>query len=106
MTNNAGAACPKRGAHGDLLPSHRAAREEKIRDIGISDQQQANDRAEEHVKSGANIADQLFSEWLDTGLQLRIRLGIFLFQGAGDGLQLRVGLRDGDARLQASDALK
>ena len=79
------------------------AREEKICHVGIRDQQHADDRAEEDVQRGAHIADHVFPQRLGADSKMGIRIRVLLFHGGGNGLQIRLRLRDGNPGFQPRD---
>src|SRR5579871_187243 len=102
-----------------LLRSHRLANrnlttpytgpgEQEIGDIDATDQEDQSHRAEQQNKRLANAADHTFAErsqaYAPCGLR-RILGWIFLFQRFNQGIDMRLGGRDRETRLQAGDDL-
>ncbi len=64
LPNDASAAGTHRGTQRDLFSASRRASEKEIRDVGVRDQENTNDRAEKNIKRGAHISDQFFAQRL------------------------------------------
>ena len=119
LADDAAAARAEREPHGDLLLPRRRARDQQARDVGARDQQHAGDDAEQQPQR----LRQLLPDWrpalrrrqqIDLALQeLLARVGRrlaecrqqhFLLEDAVEvRLQRRLGLLDGDARLQPAE---
>ncbi len=106
LSNDAAAACAHRGAHGNLLSANRSAREEKVRHVGIRDQEHANDCAKQNVKAGPNIADQFLAQRPGGEAHMGVLLRVLFFQRGGDGAEIGLRLFDRDTRLQTRHSLE
>ena len=76
LPDDAAAAGAHRGAQCDFLSAGRSAREEKIRDVGVRDQQHADDRAKQDIQRGAHIADHVFTQRFGGDAEVGVRLRI------------------------------
>ena len=106
LPDDAHAAGAHRGAQRDFLSASRGAREQKVRDVGVRNQQHADDRAEQDIQGGADVADHVFPQRPGSHAKKRVRLRILFRQTGGDGRQISLRLRDRDARFQSRDGFE
>ncbi len=107
MQEQAAAAGAERGADGQLASADERAREQQVREVGAADQQQAADRAEQHVERGADgRGDGAVDERFDQHVDVAIRVGEFARQIGPHRAHVGLRLIERDAWLQASDREK
>ncbi len=106
LSNDAATACTHGRTHRNLLSANRSAREEKVRDVGIRDQEHANDCAKQDVKPGPHIADQFLAQRPGGEARMCVLLRVLFFQRGGDGGEIGLRLLDRDTRLQTRHSLE
>ena len=84
----------ERSARGHLAPSCARAGQKEIPDVRAHDQEDQPHRGEEHPNPGSRRANEAVVKIFDADADARVRVGIGHFEGFGDGLELRFGLRE------------
>ena len=88
LTRNSPLACPQRSAHRHFLFPGGGAREQKICDIGTSDDQHQTDGAQQNPERVADVSDFVVQQCVDLHAPGFIGLWILLFQPNGYCIQI------------------
>ena len=85
------------------MPARRGTRQQQCRDVGARYQQQQRNRSEQDPERLSHSAHRDFLEWLDSGAQAGVGLGILPAQVGLHGGQVGARLFQRHARLQTAD---
>jgi hypothetical protein len=98
------ASSAQRKADGELLRASIGAGEEQVRNIHAGDEQNKSHRAEQHQQDGLHVADDGLAKRRERGTNTLIVCGELHSEMIGDGIHIRLRLRERDAGFQARDA--
>ena len=93
----------ERHANGQLALAGRRPGEEQVGEVRAGDEQHEPDGDEEDEKTWTHPADELPLERLDGHLDVRVGARVLALELQRDGIELRLGLDELDARPEATD---
>jgi hypothetical protein len=105
---------PQGHAHGQLLLAALHAHEQQVRDVRAGDEQHEDDRAHEDPEDAADVAHEVLLERPQAGSEARLLEHLLVEAARGreplerhrqQARHVRVGLREGGARLEPGHAL-
>src|SRR5205085_2035981 len=97
------AARAERAANREFFSANEHPGELKIRDVRARDQQHANDRTEEHVKTLPVLADGRVQQTLEREASTGVRVRIFLLERGSDRVHVGVRLLEGRPGFQSTN---
>ena len=89
-------------AHGGLMAATGETREHEVGKVGTRGEQQEADGGGQHQVKGADFAGDVFAQRRRKGADVGVAVGVFALEPGGDGLEIGVGLGEGDAGLEAT----
>src|SRR5882672_346322 len=100
MPDDRSSSRPQRSSNGDFLSPRQSLREHKISDVGASDEQNENNRAQQHQQCRPNVTNQLFAQRYNRGAPPLIVFRILLLETLGDAAEFGLSLANIHARFE------
>jgi len=89
-------------AHRGLVAAADGAGEQEVGEVGAGGEEHEADGGDEHEVERADLAGEVFGDRRRESAEAGVGVGILLLESGGDGREIGVGLREGDAGAEAA----